>query len=150
MAEGAGLIAIAEKVLSRSGFDRLLGAEIDQLSPGRCRLTLSRLDHLTNPAGFLHGAASAGLLDIAMGLAVLAELGFGDLHATTAEMELKFLNPADRSSLPLSAWGEVVRKGSRLLFTRGEVLDREGRVVASSTAIYAPTPGLQGPSQEEG
>lgn len=142
MSSETSLIAEAEEILRRSGFNQFLEVRLEQLAPGRCTILLERLDHLTNPAGQLHGAASAGLLDVAMGLAVLAELGFGELHATTAEMELKFLNPADQSSLPLTAWGEVVRKGRRLLFTRGEVLDRDGRPIATSTAIYAPTPGL--------
>ncbi len=92
----------------------------------------SRADHL-QAYGTAHGGVVAGLLDAAMGLAILARLGEGQ-GCATVEMKLNFVAPA----LPgeLIGVGRVLHQGRRLVVASAEVRDADGGMVACGQGTF--------------
>jgi len=58
--------------------------------------------------------------------------------APTAEMKTSFFRPGMPGKI--RGVGKVVRWGSRVAFTEGELYDPEGRLLAKATGTAIPTP----------
>jgi uncharacterized protein (TIGR00369 family) len=61
---------------------------------------------------------------------------------TSIELKVNYLRPVHASSGPLTAIGRVVKPGRRVAFAEGEILDVQGRTVAtaSSSLLVFPIP----------
>jgi uncharacterized protein (TIGR00369 family) len=85
-----------------------------------------------NPLGQVHGGYAATLLDTVMGCAIHSSLKAGD-GFTTLELKVAYHRPLSEASGPLRATGRVLSTGRRTGFAEGQVLDNQGRLVASGT-----------------
>jgi uncharacterized protein (TIGR00369 family) len=119
-------------------FLNLLGVRGERFEPGSTALVLPARPELDNHFGQMHGGAIATLLDVAMASAARS------LHpqgVVTVALTMQFLRPGSGT---LSANGRVRQSGRSLVFCDAEVLDEQGRVVASGTGTFkvtrAPTP----------
>ena len=104
---------------------KLIGAELDELSPGYCAISLLPRAELSQQHGFVHAGIVATLVDSAGGYAGFT-LFPADSSVLTVEYKLNLLAPAvgDR----LVAEGFVVKSGRTLVITRGEVhAEKEGK-----------------------
>jgi acyl-coenzyme A thioesterase PaaI-like protein len=59
----AAIAARIRAALAAQGFMRLVGAEIDELAPGICVLSVARRPDLLQQGGLFHGGVTAFLVD---------------------------------------------------------------------------------------
>ncbi|ALG61303.1 PaaI family thioesterase [Citromicrobium bathyomarinum] len=85
----------------------------------------------TNIQDMVHGAATLGLIDIAL-FAGAQTLGRGhDGPMVTLELSTQFVGAGDKTR-PLDAMTELVRETGKLAFVRGEVVQDDDTVAAYS------------------
>jgi uncharacterized protein (TIGR00369 family) len=102
----------------RQGAMKLIGAELGELEPGYCAISLVPRTEVLQQHGYVHAGVVATLVDTAGGYAGYT-LFPADSSVLTVEYKLNLLAPAvgDR----LIAEGFVVKPGRTLVITRGEV-----------------------------
>ena len=97
----------------------------------------ARAELLLNPMKQIQGGYLCAMLDECMSVACMVASGMTHV-APTAEMKTSFLRPAMPGEI--RGVGRVVRGGSRVAFTEGELFDPEGRLLAKATGTAIPTP----------
>ena len=97
----------------------------------------ARAELLLNPMKQIQGGYLCAMLDECMSVACMVASGMTQV-APTAEMKTSFLRPAMPGEI--RGVGRVVRWGSRVAFTEGELFDPEGRLLAKATGTAIPTP----------
>ena len=107
----------------RQGAMALIGAELTELAPGYCAISVSMRPKISQQHGYVHAGIIATLVDSAGGYAGFT-LFPADSSVLTVEFKLNLLAPAvgDR----LVAEGFVVKPGRTLVITRGEVHAEKG------------------------
>ena len=107
----------------RQGAMALIGAELTELAPGYCAISVSMRPEISQQHGYVHAGIIATLVDSAGGYAGFT-LFPADSSVLTVEFKLNLLAPAvgDR----LVAEGFVVKPGRTLVITRGEVHAEKG------------------------
>ncbi len=85
-----------------------------------------------NPIGVVHGGFVCTLLDTVLGCAVQSTLPAGTVY-TSIDITVNYLRPVHRDIGELRARGWVTKPGRRVAFASGEVLDGQGRAVASGS-----------------
>ena len=85
-----------------------------------------------NPVGTVHGGLVCTLLDSALGCATHTTLPAG-MGYTSIEIKVNYLRPLSAGNGALTARGRVTKPGRRVTFAEGEVLDGQGRVVATAS-----------------
>ncbi|MGY1550471.1 PaaI family thioesterase [Microbacterium sp. A588] len=85
-----------------------------------------------NPIGAVHGGFVCTLLDSALGCAAHTLLPAGTGY-TSIEIKVNYLRPVMKGSGPLTCVGRVTKPGRRVSFAEGEVVDAQGRVVATAS-----------------
>lgn len=133
--------AIRDGVLPPPPIALLMQFDIRALEEGRVEFGCVLDESVYNPIGVVHGGLVCTLLDTVAGCAVHTTLpaGFG---YTSIELKVSYLRPVHATSGPLTAIGRVVKPGRRVAFAEGEVLDAQGRTVAtaSSSLLVFPIP----------
>jgi uncharacterized protein (TIGR00369 family) len=114
-------------------FDALLGLEVKHASGGESEVFLELVPSHCNRRGVAHGGVVCGLLDTALGAAVVSTLSESEWCATL-ELSVQFRDPARHG--PLHARGHVARRGRRVAFSEGEVVDARDRVVAVAHGVW--------------
>ncbi len=112
----------------RASFQRqkvmqLIGAQLSELTPGRCAIRLSFRDDLTQQHGFFHAGITSTIVDSAGGYAGLTLMPVG-AEVLSVEFKINLLAPAQGEMLV--AEGEVLKSGRNLVITRGEVYALHG------------------------
>jgi uncharacterized protein (TIGR00369 family) len=97
----------------------------------------AKAELLLNPMKQIQGGYLCAMLDECMSVACMVASGMTHV-APTAEMKTSFFRPAMPGKI--KGVGRVVRWGSRIAFTEGELLDPDGRVLAKATGTAIPTP----------
>ena len=97
----------------------------------------ARAELLLNPMKQIQGGYLCAMLDECMSVACMVASGMTHV-APTAEMKTSFFRPGMPGKI--RGVGRVVRWGSRVAFTEGELTDPEGRVLARATGTAIPTP----------
>ena len=85
-----------------------------------------------NPIGTVHGGLVCTLLDSALGCATHTTLPAG-IGYTSIEIKVNYLRAVTADSGPLLCTGRVTKPGRRVTFAEGEVVDNQGKVVASAS-----------------
>lgn len=120
--------------VAASGFHSAYGITVEDAVRGHVTLAMSAAEEHLNLQGLVHGGVLATLLDTAMGLAVRSALDPGRRHVTI-EMSVHYLRPAHPGRLV--AHGRTLRVGRTIAFAEAEVLDEEGRALASATGTFS-------------
>jgi uncharacterized protein (TIGR00369 family) len=137
----------------RHGFHHEVGFKIDLARSGRGTSTVTgRVEprHL-NINSVVHGGVYATILDTAMGAAVISVLNPGETAATTS-LYIDFLRAA-REGDPLTARGEVLRRGRHFVFAQGDLYGEGGRRLGQARgtwyiwAVEPPAPARKRPSK---
>lgn len=97
----------------------------------------ARAELLLNPMKQIQGGYLCAMLDECMSVACMVASGMTHV-APTAEMKTSFFRPGVPGKI--RGVGRVVRWGSRVAFTEGELFDPEGRLLAKATGTAIPTP----------
>ena len=108
---------------ARQGAMKLIGAELAELAPGYCSISLAPRPETSQQHGYVHAGIIAALIDTAGGYAGFT-LFPADSSVLTVEFKLNLLAPAEGERLV--AEGFVVRPGRTLAITRGEVHAEKG------------------------
>lgn len=93
-----------------------------------------------NPIGLVHGGFASTLLDSVAGCAVHTTLPVG-FAFSSIELKVNFLRPVHANRGPVLARGWVTKPGRRVAFAEAELLDSEGKKLAtasSSCVVIAP------------
>lgn len=112
---------------------KLLGIELVELGADNAVMSLVMKDDLRQPYGLLHGGATASLIDTAMAFAVISVLPAGE-RATTVDLTVQYLRPHTSGKIVCTA--KVTRAGKRLLFLSAEVVNEQGKLVATGLSTY--------------
>jgi uncharacterized protein (TIGR00369 family) len=102
----------------RQGAMALIGAEMTDLAPGYCAISVRPRPEILQQHGYVHAGIVATLVDSAGGYAGFT-LFPADSSVLTVEFKLNLLAPATGDLLV--AEGFVVKPGRTLAITRGEV-----------------------------
>ena len=99
------------------------------------RITFSCVpdESMYNTLGMVHGGAVCTLLDTVTSSALHTTLPQG-VGYTYIEIKVNYLKAVTLTSGPQTAVGNVVKAGSRIGFTDGQVIDASGKLVATATS----------------
>ena len=119
------------------GYYGLVGMRVTRADPGSAQLEIEIVPAHLQAYGTAHGGVIAGLLDAAMGLAVLGRLP-RDRGCATVEMKVNYVAPA----LPgaLTATGRVLHQGRRMLVAAAEAHAPDGGMVACAQGTFQAFP----------
>lgn len=114
------------------GYYRLVGMEVSRADDTGSAFSIDIDDQHLQAYGTAHGGILAGLIDAAMGLAILARLpGQG---CATVELKVNFLAPAPPGRLTAS--GRVVSQGRRTVVAWADATDAAGTLVACGLGTF--------------
>jgi uncharacterized protein (TIGR00369 family) len=111
----------------------LMQFDLVEVEPGRAVFTCVPDESAYNPIGAVHGGLICTLLDSVTGCAVHTTLPQGKGY-TSIEIKVNYLRPVQIGAGRLTAIGTVTKRGRRVIFAEGEVLDAEGNVVATASS----------------
>jgi len=133
--------AIRDGILPPPPIAMLMQFDIRSLEQGRVEFGCTLDESVYNPIGVVHGGLVCTLLDTVAGCAVHTTLPAGMAY-TSIEIKVNYLRAVHATSGPLTAIGRVTKPGRRVAFAEGEVLDAQGRAVAtaSSSLLVFPIP----------
>ena len=123
----------AFEVVKTTPYLKLLGIELVEITEEKAVMSLEMQEKLRQPYGLLHGGATASLIDTAMAFAVIAAIGTED-KATTVDLTVQYLRPHTEGKVVCTA--KVLRAGKRLLFLSAEVVNEQGKLVATALSTY--------------
>lgn len=114
-------------------YPRLLGFELIELKFGEAIVKVKMRDELRQPYGVLHGGATASLIDTAMAFACISCLPEGE-KTTTVDLTVHYLRPHIDGVIFCTA--KVVRNGKRIQTVSAEVVNEEGKLIATGLSTY--------------
>lgn len=123
----------ATEVVKTTPYLKLLGVELVEITEEKTVMSLQMQEKLRQPYGLLHGGATASLIDTAMAFAVIAAIGTED-KATTVDLTVQYLRPHTEGKIICTA--KVLRAGKRLIFLSAEVVNEQGKLVATALSTY--------------
>jgi uncharacterized protein (TIGR00369 family) len=113
------------------------GFEYEECAVGRARIGCEIKAHHLNPSGTIHGGVLLTLMDEAGAMAGMRSFDTDEVRGSmTVSLTGQFT--AQAQSGRVTAIGTVVRSGQRIYFSRTEITDAAGEVLAfgSSTHRY--------------
>ncbi len=118
---------------------RFLGARLERAEAGEAAISLPVTPDLAQGGGLVAGGILATLADEAMAHAVLSNLAHGQ-GAVTAEMNTRFLRPADPAGGgTLTATAKIVKMGRSTIVAEAAVRDEKKRLLVTAGATFAVT-----------
>jgi uncharacterized protein (TIGR00369 family) len=137
-ADFAAFATALRALVDGQGMMKHLGARVDEVAPGRVRLSLDRRTEVLQQHGFIHGGAIAFLIDVGTTSAASTLIDRETQSCLTAEYKLNFLSPARGETLSCEA--NVVKPGRKLSVVEAKVHSHEGgtaKIVAVALATIA-------------
>ena len=120
------------------------GMDVVAVGPGTVTFRCLPDESHYNPIGTVHGGLVCTLLDSALGCATHTTLPAGSGY-TSIEIKVNYLRPVTVTAAggALICRGRVTKPGRRVAFAEGEVVDSQGKVVAtaSGSLLIFPLPG---------
>ncbi|MFC8177651.1 PaaI family thioesterase [Rhodococcus sp. NPDC057297] len=86
-----------------------------------------------NPIGTVHGGLACTFLDTLVGCAAHTTLPAG-VGYTSIDLNVSYLRNILDTSGPLIGTGTVTKRGSRVIFAEGSIVDKDGKLVATGTS----------------
>jgi acyl-CoA thioesterase len=108
--------------------------ELVKIQAGETTIRLKMRDALRQPHGLLHGGATASVIDTATAFAVVSVLADGE-KASTVDLTVHYLRPVFEGKIVCTA--RIVRAGKRLLTVSAEVVNNEGKLIATALSTYS-------------
>ena len=140
-AEPAGITTeqrqYAEDSLRRLPLARLLGMELIDIELDRAVIAVDMRDDLRQPSGVLHGGMTATLIDTAMAFAVRTRLPISEATATI-DLTIHYLRPHITGTCTCTA--KIVRAGKRIFTVSADVVNAEGKLIATGLSTYTRVP----------
>ncbi len=128
------LVQRAREIFNTVPFIQLIGMELVKIQAGETTIRLKMRDALRQPHGLLHGGATASVIDTATAFAVVSVLADGE-KASTVDLTVHYLRPVFEGEIVCTA--RIVRAGKRLLTVSAEVVNNEGKLIATALSTYS-------------
>jgi uncharacterized protein (TIGR00369 family) len=120
------------ELIRKMPFNHHLGLRVARVYKDGITLECGVTETLTNGYGTLHGGVTATLVDAAVGIALIGQLG--GRAVTTVELKLNYLRPAMRGKVRARA--RIVKSGKTLAVGAVDVHDEHGHLMATGMATY--------------
>jgi uncharacterized protein (TIGR00369 family) len=136
---GAGLSgleflrALRDGKLPPAPLAMVLGFRAVEAEEGRVVFEATPDESVYNVLGGVHGGLVCAMADTVTALAVRTTLEAG-VSYTSVDLNVSYTRPVTRASGTLRAVGTVVKPGRRVAFSRAEIFDGAGKLVATATA----------------
>jgi uncharacterized protein (TIGR00369 family) len=117
----------------------IMGFEIADIQPGVAVFRYAPQEAHLNPLGVIHGGLACTLLDTALGCAAHTTLPLGTSY-TSIEIDVKYLRSFVPGAQPVTATGRVIKGGRRVIFAEGEIVNGDGKRIASATSSFLVLP----------
>jgi len=146
---GAGLSglefmqALTDGTLPHAPLAMLLGFRAVEAEQGRVVFEATPDESVYNVFGAVHGGLVCALADTATALAVRTTLDVGVTYASV-DLNVSYTRAVTADSGTLRAVGTVVKPGRRVAFSRAEIFDGAGKLVATATASCLIIPAGEG------
>ena len=114
-------------------FPKMVGIEIDDIEPGRAKLSLDVTEKHRQLQGIMHGGAIATLIDTAVAFAIVGASEPG-AKFTTIEMKVNYLSPIIEGRVVADA--RLIRDGKRIIVAECDVFDAAGKMAAKGLLTY--------------
>ncbi len=133
----------AEKILElyneMNNFGRMMNMHFEVICPGEIIYHLEiTAEHLATRE-VAHGGALAGYMDAILGVAALSGIGDEGKLVSTVEFKITYFSPA-RKGDQLKGIGKVIKKGKRMVFAEGEIINQNNEVIAKGTGTFIAYP----------
>ena len=124
---------IIRSYIQWNNFGKVLGMDFNILEAGvvEYRLEVKEIHLATTKAS--HGGVQAALMDAVLGVAALSEVCLEGKVVSTVNLNVNFLSPAFLGDT-MFAKGKVIKRGKSLLFTQAEIIDQNGKMLATASA----------------
>lgn|SRR5574341_557719 len=129
---------ILRKKFQKTPFAQNLGMKILKLQAGYAELGLAYQKRITQPYGFMHGGAIAGLADTVAASAIYTLLDVKD-KMVSIEMKVNYLAPVTKGKIVANA--KVIHKGKKTAVTDVEIKNSDGELCAKGIVTYMLFPG---------
>lgn len=123
----------AKERLNNLPLAKLIGMRLTDIRPNEAVLTIEMRDDLKQPSGVLHGGITATLIDTAMAFAVRTHLT-DDEPTATIDLTVHYLRPLISGTATCTA--KVVRPGKRIFTVSADVVNDEGKLIATGLSTY--------------
>jgi uncharacterized protein (TIGR00369 family) len=139
VAAGAGLSglefiqALAEGRIPPPPIAELFGMRPSKVERGLVAFECRPDESVYNPIGLVHGGFVCTLADTVTGCAVHTTLDAGTAY-TSIDITVNYLRPVTLASGTLVATGRVTKPGRRIALAAAEIVDGNGRLVATATS----------------
>ena len=127
------LRALRDGTLPPAPLAMVLGFRPVEAEEGRVVFEATPDESASNVLGGVHGGLVCALADTVTALAVRTTLPAGVSYASV-DLNVSYTRPVTKESGTLRAVGTVVKPGRRVAFSRAEVFDGVGQLVATATA----------------
>lgn len=127
------LAEMQERMLDR-GFGTMLGAKLEAIEEGYCRMVLPWREELSRGDALIHGGVTAALIDKAGTAAAWSYLDIPEnARGSTVAMNVNFLEGAVTD---LIAEARTVRRGGSIIVVDVDVKNADGVMVAKGLVTY--------------
>ncbi|MDA1101934.1 MAG: PaaI family thioesterase [Proteobacteria bacterium] len=127
------LVRMQKRMLGK-GFGAILGAKLEALEEGYCRMVLPWREDLSRGDALIHGGVTAALIDKAGTAAAWSYLDIPEgTRGSTVAMNVNFLEGAVTD---LIAEARTVRRGGSIVVVDVEVKDPNGIMLAKGLVTY--------------
>lgn len=117
-------------------FHQSLGLTLVESAPGFGKIMLTTTaDTPTGIGGSVHGGVLASMVDIAMLVAMFAQMREGEQPAGTADLNISYLRQAQGKYIFATA--TVVKRGRMLSNVEVDITDENDRLCARGRVLYA-------------
>jgi acyl-CoA thioesterase len=123
----------ARNALQKLPLARLLGMELVDIRKGEADIKIEMHDDLRQVHGVLHGGVTATLMDTAMAFAMRTMIEPTEPTATV-DLTVHYLRPHFEGTAVCKA--KVVKPGKRFFNISAEVVNEEGKMIATGIATY--------------
>jgi uncharacterized protein (TIGR00369 family) len=129
-------------------FNRTLGLRLDEMEQSHITMSFDMKDEFVGNYihGILHGGVISSVLDMAGGMAAMSSVIYKHVDkvpseiakiigkTSTIDMQISFIRPGKGSCFSAKAY--VINTGNKISFTRMELFNQDGVLIATGTATY--------------
>ncbi|OGT63097.1 MAG: hypothetical protein A3E85_03910 [Gammaproteobacteria bacterium RIFCSPHIGHO2_12_FULL_45_12] len=142
------MIAHLSRAFTAIPFNRMLGLRLDHLDAEHVLMSFDMKNELIGNFlhGILHGGVTSSVLDMAGGMVVMTTAITEHPHATpeelakilgkcsTIDLQISYLRPGKGERFSAKAW--IIKQGHKICFTRMELHNHTGSLIASGNGTY--------------
>ncbi len=117
-------------------YHRYLGITVLERRPGHGKIVLRKDENTPGGiGGSVHGGILSSMVDIAMLVAMFAEMREGEVPAGTAELAITYLRQTHGEHIYATA--TVIKRGRQLSYIEIDITDDDGQLCARGKTLYA-------------